>query len=55
MTAIEFTTEEARVLLQLLDIAVKATGLQAAEAVAVLAKKISPAAMDPVEAPAVEA
>ena len=44
MTPIEFTKDEARVLLNLLDIAVKAAGLQAAEAVAVLAKKIHPAA-----------
>ena len=47
VTPVEFTTEEARVLLSLLDIAVKAAGLQAAEAVAVLAKKISPAAEVP--------
>lgn len=46
VTPVEFTTEEARVLLSLLDIAVKAAGLQVAEAVAVLSKKIAPAAAD---------
>lgn len=58
MTAVEFTKEEARVLLTLIDVAVKAAGHQAAEAAAVLAKKIEPAAADsalalvPDEAPA---
>lgn len=38
---ITFTTDEARVLLQLIDSAVKSLGLNAAEAAAVLAKKIN--------------
>lgn len=40
---ITFTADEARVLLQLIDAAVKALGLNAAEAAAVLAKKINTA------------
>jgi hypothetical protein len=51
MTAVEFSKEEARVLLQLLDVAVKAAGLPAAEAVAVLSKKIEPAAAEPAPEP----
>lgn len=39
--SITFTADEARVLLQLLDAAVKSLGLNAAEAAAVLAKKIN--------------
>ena len=43
MNPIEFTKDEATVLLNLLDVAVKAAGLPAAEAVAVLSKKIQAA------------
>ena len=43
MIKIELTTEEANVLLSLLDIAVKAAGLQAAEAALVLARRVSEA------------
>jgi hypothetical protein len=38
--SIEFTVNEAQVLLQIIDIAVKAQGLRAAEAAFVLARKI---------------
>ena len=41
MKTIEFTDQELQVLTQLLDIAVKAGGLNVAEAASVLAKKIS--------------
>tara|TARA_R110000824_G_scaffold264558_3_gene453422 strand:- start:1663 stop:1866 length:204 start_codon:yes stop_codon:yes gene_type:complete len=41
MKSIEFTEQELQVLTQLLDIAVKAGGLQVAEAAATLARKIS--------------
>ena len=41
MKSIEFTEQELQVLTQLLDIAVKAGGLNVAEAATVLAKKIS--------------
>jgi hypothetical protein len=41
MKSIEFTEQELQVLTQLLDIAVKAGGLQVAEAAAALARKIS--------------
>jgi len=51
MTAIEFTKDEATALLQLLDIACKSGGLNVAEAVTVLARKIAPAAQDKTEAP----
>lgn len=43
---ITFTTDEARVLLQLIDVAVKSLGLNAAEAAAVLAKKINGAFLE---------
>jgi hypothetical protein len=46
MTSIEFTKEEATALLQLLDIACKSGGLNVAEAVTALARKIAPAAQD---------
>jgi hypothetical protein len=39
---VEFTEQERNVLLQLLDIAVKAAGLQVAESAVVLAKKLQP-------------
>jgi hypothetical protein len=41
MKSIEFTEQELQVLTQLLDIAVKAGGLNVAEAASVLARKIS--------------
>ena len=41
MKTIEFTDQELQVLTQLLDIAVKAGGLNVAEAATVLSKKIS--------------
>ena len=41
MKTIEFTDNELRVLTQLIDLAVKAGGLNVAEAATVLAKKIS--------------
>ena len=41
MKTIEFTDQELQVLTQLLDITVKAGGLNVAEAATVLAKKIS--------------
>ena len=41
MKTIEFTDQELQVLTQLLDIAVKAGGLNVAEAASVLARKIS--------------
>lgn len=44
---IVFTTDEARVLLQLIDAAVKSLGLNAAESAAVLAKKINSAFEEP--------
>lgn len=44
---ITFTAEEARVTLQLFDAAVKALGLNAAEAASVLAKKINSAFEEP--------
>jgi hypothetical protein len=46
MTAVEFTKDEAAALLQLIDLACKSGGLQVAEASAVLARKIAPAAQD---------
>ena len=42
-TAVALTVEEAKALLALMDLAVKAGGLQVAEAATVLAKKIAPA------------
>lgn len=44
---ITFTAEEARVLLQLIDAAVKSLGLNAAEAAAVLAKKVNSSFEEP--------
>lgn len=44
---ITFTSEEARVLLQLIDAAVKSLGLNAAEAAAVLAKKVNSSFEEP--------
>lgn len=41
MAAVDFTHDEAKALLALIDIAVKAQGLNIAEAAAVLASKIS--------------
>ncbi len=40
---LEFTDQEAQVLLQLLDLAVKAGGLQVSEAALVIAKKVQDA------------
>ena len=42
--AVEFSVEEARALLALIDMAVKAGGLQVSEAATVLAKKVQVAA-----------
>jgi hypothetical protein len=39
---VEFTEDEVRVLLALLDVAVKAAGLQAAESALVIARKLQP-------------
>ena len=44
MTTVTFTPQELNVLQQLLDIAVKAAGMQAAEAAVVLSKKLTEAA-----------
>lgn len=44
---VTFTAEEARVLLQLVDAAVKSIGLNAAESAAFLAKKINVAFEEP--------
>ncbi len=54
---IEFNTNEAQVLLQLIDIAVKSQGLRAAEAAVILAKKVEEklAALNPAPAPAQDA
>ncbi len=46
MNPIEFTKDEARVLLAMIDIALKATGLQAAESAVVLSRKIQTAMID---------
>lgn len=46
---VSLTVDEGRVLLQLIDAAVKALGLNAAEAAAVLAKKINTAFEPPKE------
>jgi hypothetical protein len=46
MTAIEFSKDEATALLQLLDIACKSGGLNVAEAVVALSRKIAPATQD---------
>lgn len=51
-TTIELTKDEARVLLTLLDVAVKAAGLPAAEAVAILSKKVQPLLAEEADAPA---
>lgn len=50
-TAVDFTTDEARALLALIDLAVKAAGLKVAEAASVLAAKIAPAAEAKADAP----
>lgn len=50
---VEFTPQEAQVLINMIDIAVKATGLQAAEAAVVLTKKLQDAAQVE-QAPAAE-
>lgn len=39
---IEFTTQEIQVLLQLIDLAVKAGGINVAEAAVVLSRKLQP-------------
>lgn len=44
MAAVDFTPDEAKALLALIDLAVKAAGLNVAQAAAVLAAKIAPAA-----------
>ena len=50
---IELNKEEAQVLVNLLDVAIKATGLQGAEACVLFAKRINDAAnAPPVAAPA---
>ena len=49
MNTIEFTDNELQILIQLLDISVKAQGLNVAEAAIVLAKKITTVAQQPVE------
>jgi hypothetical protein len=46
MNPIEFTKDEARVLLAMIDIAVKTAGLQAAESAVVLSKKINAAMIE---------
>lgn len=51
MAAVDFTPDEAKALLALLDIAVKASGLSVAQAAAVLADKIAPAADAKADAP----
>lgn len=51
MAAVDFTPDEAKALLALLDIAVKASGLNVAQAAAVLAAKIAPAADAKADAP----
>jgi hypothetical protein len=54
--SIEYNLNEAQVLLQLIDIAVKSQGLRAAEAAVVLAKKVEEklAAANPAPAPTQE-
>lgn len=49
MKSIECTDNELQILVQLLDIAVKAEGLNVAEAAIVLAKKVTAASQEPVE------
>ena len=49
MKTIEYTDNELQVLVQLLDVAVKAQGLTVAEAALVLAKKVQAAAESPDE------
>jgi len=49
MKTIEFTENELQILTQLLDIAVKAGGLNVAEAAVVLARKVSTVGQQPVE------
>ena len=49
MKTIEFTENELQILTQLLDIAVKAGGLNVAEAAVVLARKVSAVDQQPVE------
>ena len=51
MPAVELTQDEAKALLALIDIAVKAAGLQVAQAAGVLAAKIAPVA-EQTDAPA---
>ena len=51
MAAVDFTPDEAKALLALIDIAVKASGLNVAQAAAVLAAKIAPAAEAKADAP----
>lgn len=46
---VNFTTQEAQTTLQLFDLAVKAGGLQVAEAALILSKKIQDASNAPVE------
>lgn len=46
MNPIEFTKDEARVLLAMIDIAVKSAGLQAAESAVVLSRKIQGAMIE---------
>ena len=52
MAAVEFTTDEAKALLALIDLAVKAAGLNVAQAASLLAAKIAPAAEAKVDAKA---
>ena len=51
MAAVEFTPDEAKALLALIDIAVKASGLNVAQAASLLAAKIAPAADAKADAP----
>jgi len=53
-TKVPFTKNEAQVLLQLLDIAVKSGGIQVAEAAVVLFKKFEKVVTPPPQAPTVE-
>jgi hypothetical protein len=46
MITVKYTEQEAQVLLNLIDVAVKAAGLQAAEAALHLAKKLEDAAKE---------
>lgn len=46
---VEFTEQEIKVLLQIMDIAVKAGGLQVAEAAVVLSKKLQLPVVEPVK------